>query len=76
MTAAIAGVVAVIAAVLVLRATDEVSAEGTETGTDGGNFEAAAALTANDAANACTAESTDDGTCACARAVGAGHQRG
>jgi hypothetical protein len=65
----------VVVVVLVLRAADEVSAEGAETGTDGGTFEASAALTADDAADACANERTDDGTRACARAVGTEHQR-
>ena len=76
-TLAIARVVAVVPAVLVLRAADEVSAEGAETGAYGSAFESAAALTADDTADACATESTDDGARACAGAVGArGHQRG
>lgn len=60
--------------VLILCATDHVSAQSTETGTDGGPFKATSALTADDAADTRAAESADDSACASVASVGAGDQ--
>ena len=53
-----------------------VEAEGTEAGSDGGAFKAAAALVADDAACGSTAQGTDDGSCSRVGAIGAGDECG
>ena len=71
---AVAVVVAVVAAILVLRTADEVAAESTEASTDGRAFETSTALAADDAADACSAESTDDSPRSRTGTIGAGHE--
>ena len=70
---AAASVVVLIVA-LIIGSANHVATEGTEAGSDGGAFEAAAALVADDAAGGGTAQGTDDGSCSCVGAVGAGDE--
>ncbi len=72
--ASIATAVVVARIALILRATDDVSTEGTETGTNGGTFKTPATLMADDSACSGPAESTEDGSRPGVRPVGAGDE--
>ena len=71
-----AAVVVVLIVALIIGSADHVAAQGAEAGSDGGAFETAAALVADDAACGGTAQGTDDGSCSCVGAVGAGDEGG
>ena len=61
---------------LIIGSANHVATEGTEAGSDGGAFKAAAALVADDAACGSTAQGTDDGSCSRVGAIGAGDECG
>lgn len=67
-------VVVVLIVALIIGAANHVATEGAEAGSDGGAFETAAALVADDAACGGTAQGTDDGSCSCVGTVGAGDE--
>jgi hypothetical protein len=71
-----AAVVVVLIVALIIGSANHVATEGTEASSDGGAFETAAALVADDAACGGTAQGTDDGSCSCVGAVGAGDEGG
>jgi hypothetical protein len=71
-----AAVVVVLIVALIIESADHVATQGAETGSDGGAFEPATALIANDAAGGGTAQGTDDGSGSGVGAVGAGDEGG
>ena len=71
-----AAVVVVLIVALIVGSANHVATEGAEAGSDGGAFEAAAALVADDAACGSTAQGTDDGSCSRVGAIGAGDECG
>src|SRR5690606_24572492 len=68
-------VAAVLLIALVLGVADGVATEGADTGTNGGAFQAAAALVANDTADCGTTEGADNGTSLGVGTCGAGGER-
>jgi len=69
-------VVVVLIVPLVIGAADHIATQGAEASSDGGAFEAATALIANDAAGGGTSQGTDDGSGSGIGAVGAGDEGG